>query len=159
MTRLLTPILILALAACDKTHIIDDEAARLRGDYPVQTYIINDDTLYSAGKINKIGVSEFKVAISRKTADTLSIGYFWAQGPKSGSLFVRQLQLSGHDGQYQLTMALKAPLFHEGTISGNVYTERTSLAGAGFVLLPKGYQPNEVSDPTGGTIKIVAQKQ
>jgi hypothetical protein len=86
MMKLLIPVLLLFLAACDQNHLIDDEAARLRGDYLVQSYVINQDTLFAAGKINKIGVTDFKVIVSRKTADSLSIGYSWTMNQKPGAL-------------------------------------------------------------------------
>lgn len=159
MLRLLFPILLLAFCACQKDRVIDDDAARLRGEYPVQTYIINNDTLFSAGKINKIGVEDFKVIVSRKSADSLSLGYSWTNKSKQSSVYFRQLRLSGKDGQYQLAISSAAPHFYEGTIFQGVYTERTSLAGLGFVLLPENYPLKDISDPTGGSIKIIASKQ
>lgn len=159
MIRLLVPVLVLILTACDRVHLIDDEAARLRGEYAVETYVINDDTLFSAGGINKIGVTDFKVTVSRKNADSLSIGYSWINESKPNAFFIRQVLLSGKDGRHTMTMSSVAPFFYEGTISDGIYTERTSLAGLGFVLLPDKYPLKDSPEPGGGTVKIVARKQ
>jgi hypothetical protein len=159
MMKLLIPVLLLFLASCDQSHLIDDEAARLRGDYLVQSYVINQDTLFAAGKINKIGVTDFKVIVSRKTADSLSIGYSWTMNQKPGALHIRQLHLTGGNGQYKLSMPSTAPFFYEGSISADIYSERTSLAGLGFVLLPENYPLEGTSDPGKGSVTIIAKRQ
>ncbi|PSL31549.1 hypothetical protein [Dyadobacter jiangsuensis] len=159
MQRLLLPLLLLVLGACDKGHLIDDDAARLRGEYSVQSYVVNHDTLFSAGRINKIDVTDFKVNVSRKSADSLSIWYSWIRKSKPNAVLIRQLRLSGKDDQYQLARSSAPPLFYEGTISRGVYTEHTSLAGLGFILLPDNYPLEGTSEPGGGRVEIVARRE
>lgn len=158
MRKALLFVMLMSCVACDDVHLIDDDAARLRGDYPVQRYVINGDTLFEAGKIDKIKVEDFKVMVSRRSADSLDIGFSWVKGGEQKGIYLRRARLTPGNAGFHLSIHTIPPYFYKGTINSNIYTEQSSLAGLGFVLLPENYPLEELPDSTGGTVTITATR-
>ena len=160
MVKLLLPLMLLSFLACQpKESVPNDVAARASGRYTVQTYILNGDTLYSAEGVNKIGVSEFYIIVSRKNSDSLRVGSVYKKMGDIGSItFIKDVGVSESNGVFQLSTKIKSPALYESRITTNTFYERSVKGGPGVVVIPTGYSFKTPSDPTQEGVIISAQK-
>ena len=132
MRMLLIPLYLVVLLGCQPKNEPLDVAARVSGAYAVQAYVIDGDTLYSSRGINKLGVTNFFVGVSRRTADTVAISYpqnipnsfvvNLGTVPIGG---IRIVTISEVSGKFQLSDGTKSPFVYESSIDGNRLYERT----------------------------------
>ncbi len=151
--------LTLALFACDSTELPDDAAARAAGDYQVQSYVVNGDTLYSAGRTDKIGLSKFYISVGRKTADMLYVRLTVQKiGDPGVMAFVRKVGFREAGGTYELNLPQTTPDDYQSSISQGLFEEKTALGAFAFIMLPPLYSLPEPRDPALRGVRIQARK-
>lgn len=132
MRKLLIPLSLVGLVGCQPTNEPSDVAARASGAYAVQAYVIDGDTLYSSNGRNLLGVTNFFIGISRRTADTVAVSYPQSL-PNSfvvnlGTVPIgglRIVNINEVSGKFQLSDGTKGPFVYESRIDGNRFYERT----------------------------------
>lgn len=138
-------------------------AAGAAGRYIVTAYIVSDDTLYSVRKgsagytpgINKIGVTNFTVALDVTDADQLTIQTdYWRNGLRSTVSKEVSVKLTNSDYQFYLlkTNASSAYEGRVGRFSGFFY-ERSE----GGLLIPLVGSPGTPNPSSSKEVVIVAQ--
>ncbi len=158
-------ILLLLLGSCIgcQTEIkkikFDDVAGRASGLYVVNLYVINGDTLYSSSGINKINAKEFYIDLGRQKSDSLQMSIRFKEiGATSSSNFIKYVGVSETNGMFQLSLPGIASSDYEGTITNQIFRERTRLGkGGGFLIKPPIPFPT-TSDPALEGVLIVAEK-
>lgn len=151
--------LLAVLFSCDSTELPDDAAARATGEYQVRSYVINGDTLYSVGGIDKIGLSKFYISVGRKTADSLNVRIAVQKKGDAGQIvFTRPVGFREAGGTYELYLAKTTPDVYQSTISSGVFEEKTALGGIAYLILPPSYSLQEPHDPALKGVRISAKK-
>lgn len=151
--------LTMGLFSCDRTELPDDAAARAAGEYQVQSYVINGDTLYGAGRIDKIGLSKFYISVGRKTADSLNVRLTIQKTADAGQIvFSRKVGFREAGGAYELHLPQTTPNDYQSSINHGVFEEKTVLGGLAFMVLPPSYSLPEPQDPALRGVWIHARK-
>ena len=124
MKKILWLSVILLCLGCQREEGPVDTAARAAGKYLVEYYIVDQDTLWSARGINKLGVSDFHIEISRVSADSVLITHRSVRnGSSSGFSVYSRIEVV--DGVFRLANHQNPPYLHESTIAGGVFYERS----------------------------------
>lgn len=153
-------ILLLLLGSClgcKQRMMFDDMAARLSGQYVVESYIINGDTLYARGRINKIDIKEFFIYIDRKAPDSLYIvtSYKFIGEKDNNTRFTRNAGVKEVNGSFQLSNSSG----YESSITDHTFHERTGLGkGADIIIIPPSFAIPTTSDPDLEGFFITAHK-
>ena len=133
MKKQLLLLLSIGFLGCQPKDEPSDVAGRASGNYAVQFYIVDGDTLYSTNGKNKLGVDNFYVGVSRKASDMVAVSY--AQNvpnsfvvnlgtvPISGIRIVRVDEMGG---KFQLSGGTGSSFIYESSIDGNRFYERTT---------------------------------
>ena len=128
--RLLLPLI--GLLSCQPEDQPSDTAARASGNYAIQSYVVNGDTVYSTSGKNKLGVRDFYIRVGRKASDTVAVEYTqnWSTLPVANFSSIpvtgaRIVYIEEKGGKFQLASYAKAPFVYESSIDGNRFYERT----------------------------------
>ena len=158
MKKLILLLSVLGFLSCQrKEDIPNDVAARASGQYAVQSYVVNGDTLYTSKGINKIGVSEFYIVVDRKKPDSVRVGSFYKKTGEAGLISItKDVGVSETNGTFQLSSRISAPAIYESRITDNAFYERT--VGNGVFVLPPAYVLKTPPNPALEGIIISAQK-
>ena len=140
---------------CRQGMMIDDTAARLSGQYVVQSYVVNGDTLFVSAGVNKIDVKEFYIFIDRKVPDSVYISTSFKRiGATHGVRFTKDVGVREVNGVFQLS----ASPDYEGSIANHTFYERSGIGkGGGAIINPPSPFP-VTSDPTLEGVFIIAKK-
>lgn len=135
MNKLLLLFSSIGFLSCQpKDQLPSDAAARASGAYAVQLYVVDGDTLYSTNSNkNKLGISNFYIGVSRKTADTVMISY--AENLSTTAIanltnmplgVSRLARVDETNGKFIIVGGdNRAPLAYESSIDGIRFYERT----------------------------------
>ena len=160
MNKLLLFLSFIGLLSCQPEDQPTDVAARASGRFAVQSYVVNGDTLYTSSGINKIGVSEFFIAVDRKKPDSVRVGSVYKKIGDAGSIdFAKVVGVRETNGTFQLVAPSTVSSAYESSIDGNSFYERTSLGkGGGIIVLAPSYVLKKPIDPAQEGVFISAKK-
>lgn len=158
MKKLLLSVCFLGCLACQpKEEVFTDLAARAAGQYQIQAYVLNGDTLYTSKGVNKIGVSEFYIVLSRIKPDSVRLATVYRkQGEIARINLLKTVGVREINGTFQLSTNTATSSGYEGRIQGASLYERT--LGGGAVVVPTPYTWRKANDPALDGIIISAQK-
>ena len=158
MKKLLLSVSFLGGLSCQpEEEPFTDVAARAAGQYQIQAYVLNGDTLYTSTGVNKIGVSEFYIVLGRIKPDSVRISTVYRKQGEPG--IINLLKTAGVrevNGTFQLSTYSGTSSRYEGRIQGASLYERT--LGGGPVVVPTTYTWQKPNDPALEGIIISAQK-
>ena len=158
MKKLLLSVSFLGCLACQpKEEVFTDPAARAAGQYQIQAYVINGDTLYTNTGVNKIGVSEFSIVLGRIKPDSVRLATVYRKQGEPGRInLLKTVAINEVNGTFQLSTNTITSSRYEGRIQGASLYERT--LGGGAVVVPATYTWRKPNDPALEGIIISAQK-
>ncbi|GAB2772899.1 hypothetical protein GCM10027275_14810 [Rhabdobacter roseus] len=133
MKKLLLLSIISLCLGCKREEGPVDTAARAAGKYLVEYYVVDQDTLWSARGINKLGLSDFHIEVSRVSADSVLITHRSVRNGSSSGFGVYS-RIQEVDGIFQLANKINSHYLHESTIAGGVFYERSVNMNADSLL-------------------------
>ena len=144
-----------------------DTAARAAGAYAIQSYVVDGDTLYSAKGINKLGLTNFYIGLSRQSADTVLISYAQNLGTvaianlsKTPLGVSRRAHVADINGKFVIVGGdNRVPFVYESSIDGGRFYERT--VGYNVDSLEARWRLDSLKTPYSPPLKsvvITAQK-
>ncbi len=124
MKSLLFLLASVGLLNCQSKDDPTDTAARASGRYIVQVYRVDGDTLLSTKGINKLGVSNYYIEVSRLAADSVQVMNFYSKnGSQCG--IGSNAHIQDVNGTFQLSASVNAPSMYQSTIQNGVFYQRT----------------------------------
>ncbi|GAB4012363.1 hypothetical protein GCM10028808_28260 [Spirosoma migulaei] len=164
INQLLLLFAFIGLLGCEPDDKFTGVAAGARGRYVVTAYIVSGDTLFSLlpgstgykPGINKIGITNFTIAIDVIEPDQLSIKtVYWRKGLQSTFSKKVVVRLTNYNYQFSL-IETNPPSAYEGSVgrfSGFFY-ERTLGGG---LLIPLADSLTNSSQSPSQDVVIIAQ--
>ena len=124
MNKLLILLAFSGLFGCQPKEQPSDVAARASGRYPVNFYVVDRDTLLSSTGINKLGLTNYYIEVSRVGPDSVRVMTNYTKNGLSCGMG-KDVRIREVNGVFQLSANVNAPSVYEGRIEGQTFYERT----------------------------------